>query len=100
MDDGNLPEQQVTQSEKPSEGQPLTQEWRSAPSSPPVHEEASEHLASHSLTQMANTDASVGQAWMQAERLPPGQPLGDGDGVGVGVGVGVGAGEGAGAGAE
>lgn len=100
MADGNLPEQHVMQSEKPSAGQLWTQDSRSAPSSPPVHEDSSEHLSLHSLTQIANADAPVGQSLMHASREPPGQPLGDGDGDGVGDGVGDGTGVGAGAGAE
>merc|ERR1712071_549576 len=98
--DGNLPEQHVMQSEKPSEGQLWTQDPRSAPSSPPVHKDSSEHLSLHSSTQTANADAPVGQSLMHASREPPGQPLGDGDGDGDGVGVGVGTGAGAGAGAS
>jgi len=95
--DGNLPEQQVMQSAKLSEGQLLTQDSRSAPSSPPVHDDSSEHLSLHSVTQMENTAPSVGQSLMQASREPPGHPLGEGDGDGDGTGVGAGLGVGSGA---
>jgi len=61
--DGNLPAQQVMQSEKPSEGQLWTQDSRSAPSSPPVQ-----------------------------PPLGDGDGDGVGAGTGVGTGVGAGAG--------
>jgi len=95
VSDGNFPEQQLTQSAKPSEGHPLTHVSRSAPSSAPVQD--SEHLSLHSLTQSAKTEASVGHSLIHASKEPP---IGDGEGEGEGDGVGVGAGGvGAGAGA-
>merc|ERR1712224_612445 len=82
--EGNFCEQHVTQSPNPlSVGQCCMHEARSAPSSPPVHELP--HLASHSLTQIANTsELAVGQDETHAWRDPPGHPLGVGDGTGAG----------------
>jgi hypothetical protein len=92
MEEGNLPEQHVTQSPKESAGQAFTQSARLAPSSPPVQVASSGQRSEHSCTQMAKTVTSVGQPATQAWSEPPGQELGAGDGLGVGVGVGVGAG--------
>lgn len=99
--DGNLPAQQPTQSEYPSDGQDPTQEAKSTPSSPPVQDWTTPQRIVHSRTQTSNTVAGeVGHDFTQALNEPPGQsPLGDGEGVGV-AGVGVGAGTGVGAGPE
>jgi len=80
------------QSEKLSAGQLCTQEYKSTPSSPPVHDVPDGHLSLHSVTQSGKTDAPVGHISMHDFKSPPGQPLGDGNGVvddGEGEGGGV-----------
>lgn len=79
------------QSENISDGQPCTQEYRSSPSSSPVHDLSPGQRTLHSVTQTGNTDAPVGHILMHDPKSPPGHPLGDGAGV-VGDGEGVGAG--------
>jgi len=102
ISEGNLLEQQVTQSLYLSLGQFFMQLGRSEPSSPPV-QDGDEHRLSHSATQTWKIAASVGQVLMQFARDPPGQSSGKGLGAGVGAGLGNGVGglgAGVGAGAE